>query len=296
MVWNYTTLKLRHTVPDGRRVLLPYEITLLSNWLYDIIPSNQFYYLMKLHYSQTFYIRTNFSFGFTTLWNYTTLKPFKLFYQDFIVLLPYEITLLSNDIIAKIDKRWVLLPYEITLLSNDNRGSSGIYLFYYLMKLHYSQTLSAPRTNRRCFTTLWNYTTLKPVAGMIALVRFYYLMKLHYSQTLLIARLLFFCFTTLWNYTTLKHEYRLAREIGSFTTLWNYTTLKPSFEFLRCWQVLLPYEITLLSNFFTREEAEKAVLLPYEITLLSNRKLILLTKMVVLLPYEITLLSNLKWE
>ena len=35
----------------------------------------------------------------------------------------------------------VLLPYEITLLSNDAQAKLGIEKFYYLMKLHYSQTV-----------------------------------------------------------------------------------------------------------------------------------------------------------
>ena len=56
------------------------------------------------------------------------------------VLLPYEITLLSNtSAIAKPNSR-VLLPYEITLLSNSNLAWILYEKFYYLMKLHYSQT------------------------------------------------------------------------------------------------------------------------------------------------------------
>ena len=38
--------------------------------------------------------------------------------MGFGVLLPYEITLLSNDIVHSVSLSDVLLPYEITLLSN----------------------------------------------------------------------------------------------------------------------------------------------------------------------------------
>ena len=56
-----------------------------------------FYYLMKLHYSQTL---------------------FKEQSPTVIVLLPYEITLLSNPRGMTAVAMSVLLPYEITLLSN----------------------------------------------------------------------------------------------------------------------------------------------------------------------------------
>ena len=59
--------------------------------------SSWFYYLMKLHYSQT-----------TCL-----IMLFKAS-----VLLPYEITLFSNFLDAHIKIIIVLLPYEITLFSN----------------------------------------------------------------------------------------------------------------------------------------------------------------------------------
>ena len=75
---------------------------------------------------------------------------------------------------------------------------------------------------------------------------FYYLMKLHYSQTVDML---------------LSH-----RE-----------------------EVLLPYEITLLSNKLEQLKIIKGVLLPYEITLLSNFLQMELNAPYVLLPYEITL-------
>ena len=56
------------------------------------------------------------------------------------VLLPYEITLLSNSILGYFGFDLVLLPYEITLLSNGYFNDHRLFWFYYLMKLHYSQT------------------------------------------------------------------------------------------------------------------------------------------------------------
>ena len=56
------------------------------------------------------------------------------------VLLPYEITLFSNVLCCRFGISYVLLPYEITLFSNLSSGLSKMSGFYYLMKLHYSQT------------------------------------------------------------------------------------------------------------------------------------------------------------
>ena len=58
--------------------------------------------------------------------------------------------------------------------------------------------------------------------------------------------------------------------------------------------VLLPSEITLLSNKSQQVQRERRVLLPSEITLRSNRTLYRYECATVLLPSEITLLSNLK--
>ena len=57
----------------------------------------QFYYLMKLHYSQT-----------------RGVYP----HANVVVLLPYEITLFSNTSPSPFIIGSVLLPYEITLFSN----------------------------------------------------------------------------------------------------------------------------------------------------------------------------------
>ena len=70
------------------------------------------------------------------------------------VLLPYKITLLSNAISLTAIPIAVLLPYEITLLSNLSLKMLTIIQFYYLMKLHYSQTTLWKSTAKQRFTTL----------------------------------------------------------------------------------------------------------------------------------------------
>ena len=142
-LWNYTILKQDFFVISHTAVLLPYEITLFSN---SAGRSLIFAYVL-LPYEITL---------FSNLDNLSTLSLF--------VLLPYEITLFSNLKIPLIGVPHVLLPYEITLFSNKKTTIRIEVKFYYLMKLHYSQTVYIQSVKR---------------------VRFYYLMKLHYSQTFL---------------------------------------------------------------------------------------------------------------
>ena len=105
------------------------------------ILADKFYYLMKLHYSQTSFANCNVAIWFYYLMklHYSQTK-FKREKTNRPVLLPYEITLLSN--VPKLSKMTftVLLPYEITLLSNSEWRRKPARQFYYLMKLHYSQT------------------------------------------------------------------------------------------------------------------------------------------------------------
>ena len=107
------TYLLTHTV------LLPYEITLFSN--------------AKL---------TEEKGGYVLLPYEITLFSNKINFIPFLiaVLLPYEITLFSNGGEAQVFDSYVLLPYEITLFSNNVVPERMIMQFYYLMKLHYSQT------------------------------------------------------------------------------------------------------------------------------------------------------------
>ena len=123
-----------------------------------------------------------------------------------------------------------------------------------------------------------------------------------------------FGFNTLWNYTTLKPSILISSNTLCFNTLWNYTTLKRNVPISAELRVLIPYEITLLSNWPRKHYARGWVLIPYEITLLSNKNVPTHTLFVsfntlwnyttlkhlnklndflqVLIPYEITLLSN----
>ena len=73
------------------------------------------------------------------------------------------------------------------------------------MELHYSQTPPKNGTASNRFTTLWNYTILKPSSDLCTVSN---------------------RFTTLWNYTILKHTSLQPQPYSRFTTLWNYTILK----------------------------------------------------------------------
>ena len=57
-----------------------------------------------------------------------------------------------------------------------------------------------------CFTTTWDYTTLKQHGVVLPVL---------------------LGFTTTWDYTTLKLAVYLSGYIPRFTTTWDYTTLKP---------------------------------------------------------------------
>ena len=78
-----------------------------------------FYYLMKLHYSQT-YKALNLNYFIVLLpYEITLFSNVRLRYiYSFSVLLPYEITLFSNPLFGLSLLFFVLLPYEITLFSN----------------------------------------------------------------------------------------------------------------------------------------------------------------------------------
>ena len=104
----------------------------------------------------------------------------------------------------------VLLPYGITLLSNFD-SLVEVYL--------------------HCFTTIWNYTTLKRQKGKIAtLARFTTIWNYTTLKQCFYKLAISCCFTTIWNYTTLKQCVHLLSCFLRFTTIWNYTTLKPQFE------------------------------------------------------------------
>ena len=124
-------------------VLLPYEITLFSNLSLQGQEESPFYYLMKLHYSQTYQCR-----AVLPPWFYYLMK---LHYsqtlwcasvQQMDVLLPYEITLFSNDIPLDIIKQWFYYLMKLHYSQTTFGILISVKLFYYLMKLHYSQTIN----------------------------------------------------------------------------------------------------------------------------------------------------------
>ena len=121
--------------------------------------------------------------------------------------------------------------------------------FQYLMKLHYSQTDSAIPYWRSCFSTLWNYTTLKRSWQCWQHLR----VSVPYEITLLSNGV----------------ESRLDEQNVSVPyeiTLLSNTKLS---YFIRT-KVSVPYEITLLSNRVIHCPIKTKVSVPYEITLLSN--------------------------
>ena len=70
------------------------------------------------------------------------------------VLLPYKFTLLSNAGSIKCGGDSVLLPYKFTLLSNTAFAGIAVYVFYYPINLHYSQTGQVIGACISGFTTL----------------------------------------------------------------------------------------------------------------------------------------------
>ena len=108
--------------------------------------SKPFYYLIDLHYSQTFSKLVEMMTGFTTLQIYTILKPPSQMIYRLIVLLPYRFTLFSNLVFTVCTTFRVLLPYRFTLFSNI----VGIYF--------------SPLSG---FTTLQIYTILKQRTGLL---------------------------------------------------------------------------------------------------------------------------------
>ena len=99
--------------------------------------------------------------------------------------------------------------------------------FHYLMDLHYSQTIIFSTSLLICFTTLWIYTILKPVAAFVTA----------YAR-----------FTTLWIYTILKRgnlvDFAEYVSLPYGFTLFSNVEKFSRFEGL----VSLPYGFTLFSN------------------------------------------------
>ena len=84
-----------------------------------VVVPPQFQYLMKLHYSQTCVLyrmrRATFQYLMKLHYSQTVNQSISVF---ILVSVPYEITLLSNEILGVSFPSSVSVPYEITLLSN----------------------------------------------------------------------------------------------------------------------------------------------------------------------------------
>ena len=166
-------------------VLLPYKITLLSNFHCRLVIQRS----VLLPYKITLLSNIQHIFKYVNI----VLLPYKItllsntyptLLGNIDVLLPYKITLLSNgqqfiNIVAA-----VLLPYKITLLSNVIMLNDDDEKFYYLIKLHYSQTTVRKRYKTMQFYYLikLHYSQTERTENYV-FKKFYYLIKLHYSQT-----------------------------------------------------------------------------------------------------------------
>ena len=122
----------------------------------------------------------------------------------------------------------VLLPYRFTLFSNSGKVGQAIERFYYLIDLHYSQTIC-----------LKDFLTL----------RFYYLIDLHYSQTHELRKAttrLFYYLIDLHYSQTLYSGFPMFVPFYYLIDL-HYSQTKYQ-HFVIIYIVLLPYRFTLFSN------------------------------------------------
>ena len=86
-----------------------------------------------------------------------------------------------------------------------------------------------------CFTTIWNYITLKPFQRYDEGIRSFTTIWNYITLKLLVRNgMLELCFTTIWNYITLKQQLLYIKHYIGFTTIWNYITLKPQISISTC--------------------------------------------------------------
>ena len=139
---------------------------------------------MKLHYSQTLPNCNWIYLCFSTLWNYTTLKPNKVNHLFSPVSVPYEITLLSNFCLCYCFVVWFQYLMKLHYSQTLTLHKYDEVVFQYLMKLHYSQTHVLNVSERWWFQYLMklHYSQTLPNCNRVYFW-FQYLMKLHYSQT-----------------------------------------------------------------------------------------------------------------
>ena len=127
-------------VDDKEAVLVPMQIALLSNYGFIGVAMNKSQYLCRLHYSQTLCGIISVHNGLSTYVDYITLKHVSSIHLQNLVLVPMQITLLSNLYTNQYQNHNVLVPMQITLLSNwvvyiANSPCLSTYVDYITLKL-----------------------------------------------------------------------------------------------------------------------------------------------------------------
>ena len=231
-------------------VLLPYGFTLFSNITDVSQPVVQFYYLMDLHYSQTWHYLQKAFGSFTTLWIYTILKPRRALSAT----APSFTTL------------WIYTILKRQCPTPSTRCRFTTLWIYTILK---------PRGNTNCkilsFTTLWIYTILKPyLQGVHSIFRFttlwiYTILKPCRCDIPPLRVLLPYGFTLFSNHCPFFRLSNLVLLPYGFTLFSNLLARS-----LISFFVLLPYGFTLFSNKICLCHYGTKVLLPYGFTLFSN--------------------------
>ena len=144
-------------------------------------------------------------------------QTFSLYFRHtLLVLHPYETTLLSNWFLSYMLFPMVLHPYKATLLSNYKKplcwSCSCFTSLWNYTTLKHEMILQTPS---RSFISLWNYTTLKLFyVWSSSRKQFFIPMKLHYSQTIT-------------DHHTGKEQFYIPMKLHySQTSIWQYTHYK----------------------------------------------------------------------
>ena len=127
----------------------------------------------------------------------------------------------------RLRRSYALLPYKITLLSNNVRRLEYVFSLCTLTKLHYSQTI---QNSVACMCWLCSHTKLH-YSQTTTIVQWQWFVlythtNLHYSQTIISSTLSLVCFAPIQNYTTLKLALIVPTLKSRFVPIQNYTTLK----------------------------------------------------------------------
>ena len=163
-LWNYTTLKLKFWFEIV-------NVSFSTLWNYTTLKHIIFVFACAIGFSTLWNYTTlkhtknncKKDTSFSTLWNYTTLKQTNEYRTDRIVSVPYEITLLSNNVFIQTSLAKFQYLMKLHYSQTITFRHSASFEFQYLMKLHYSQTCRSVLKSINGFSTLWNYTTLKPL-------------------------------------------------------------------------------------------------------------------------------------